>query len=159
MAHQREEQAVVLYLAELLSTQAQIPYPELMEIASRAGVEPGMTKSDAERRLTPYGPEIVAWTFGRIVEISRAHDILPVWIFMPTLEDPLHEEEITHLTGLAKDSGFVVIDLSDAYDNEDPDSLVVAYWDKHPNAEGHLLIAEALYRKLLENQQEIPLLQ
>jgi hypothetical protein len=159
MAHQREEQAVVLYLAELLSTQAEVPYPELIEIASRAGVEPGMTKADAERRLTPYGPEILAWTFGRIVEISRAHAILPVWIFMPTLEDPLHPEEIAYLSGLAGESGFVVLDLSEAYDNQDPDSLVVAYWDKHPNAKGHLLIAEYLYRKLLENKQEIPLLQ
>lgn len=159
MAHQREEQAVVLYLAELLSTQAEVPYPELMEIATRAGVEPDMPKSDVERRLAPYGPEILSWTFGRIVEISRARDIVPVWIFMPTLEDPLHQDEIDHLSGLARESGFVVLDLSHAYDNQDPDALVVAYWDKHPNARGHMLIAEDLYRKLLENQREIPLFQ
>jgi hypothetical protein len=81
----------------------------------------------------------------------------PVWLFMPTLEDPLHEEEITHLTQIAEESGFVIVDLSDAYDNRDLDSLVVAYWDKHPNAKGHSLIAEDLYRKLQEKEYEIPL--
>ena len=64
-----------------------------------------------------------------------------------------------HLTRVAEESGFIVLDLSDAYQNQDPDSLVVAYWDKHPNAKGHSLIAEDLYRKLREKEQEIPLFQ
>jgi hypothetical protein len=34
---------------------------------------------------------------------------------------------------------------------------VVAYWDKHPNAKGHMLIADDFYRKLREHEQEIPL--
>jgi hypothetical protein len=159
MAHQREEYAVITYLADRLSVGADLPFPELMELARQAGVVPGMTKGEIERRLNPKGPEILAWTYQHIVEASRVHGILPVWIFMPTLEDPLHEEEITHLTGLAEQSGFIVLDLSDAYDNQDLDSLVVAYWDKHPNAKGHNLIAEDFYRKLREKEEEIPLFQ
>lgn len=157
MAHQREEEAVVLYLADRISVGADLPYPELMELARKAGVEPGATKADAERHLKPYGTEILSWTYRRIVEVSRAKGILPVWIFMPTLEYPLQDEEIAHLKRVAGESGFIVLDLSDAYDNQDLDSLVVAYWDKHPNAKGHMLIAEDLYRKLHEKEQEIPL--
>ena len=33
---------------------------------------------------------------------------------------------------------------------------MVAYWDKHPNAKGHRLIAEDLYRKLQEKEEEDP---
>jgi hypothetical protein len=157
MAHQREEEAVILYLADRLSVGADLPYPDLMELARQAGVGPGVTKSDAERHLKPYGTEILSWTYRRIVEVSRAKGILPVWIFMPTLENPLQAEEIAHLKRVAEESGFIVLDLSDAYDNQDLDSLVVAYWDKHPNAKGHMLIAEDLYRKLQEKAQEIPL--
>ncbi len=157
MAHQREEDAVVKYLADRLSVEADLPYPDLLELARQAGAEPGMTKSEVERLIKPYGPELLSLTYRRIIEVSQAHGILPVWIFMPTLEDPLHEEEITHLTGLAKESGFIVLDLSDAYDHQDLESLVVAYWDKHPNAKGHRLIAENLYQKLLERNEEIPL--
>ena len=78
---------------------------------------------------------------------------------MPTLEDPLYEEEVAQLARLAEDAGFVVLNLSDAYQNQDLESLVVAYWDKHPNARGHQLIAEDLYRKLWEKEEEIPLFQ
>jgi hypothetical protein len=159
MAHQREEEAVVKYLADRLSVEADLPYPELVQIAQGAGAEWGATKAETERVLQPVGADLLAWTYRHVVDVSHAHGILPVWIFMPTLEDPLHDEEIAHLTRLAEEAGFIVLDLSHAYDNQDPDSLVVAYWDKHPNAKGHSLIAEDLYRKLREKEAEIPLFQ
>jgi alginate O-acetyltransferase complex protein AlgI len=159
MAHQREEEAVVLYLADRISVGADLPYPDLMELVHKAGAEPGMAKAEAERLLKPIGGDLLSWTYRRIVETSRAHGILPVWIFMPTLEDPLRKEEIAHLKSVAEESGFIVLDLSDAYDDQDLQTLVVAYWDKHPNAKGHMLIAEDLYRKLREQGNEIPLFQ
>jgi hypothetical protein len=159
MAHQREEEAVVLYLADRISVGADLPYPDLMELARRAGVEPGATKVEAERLLQPVRTDILSWTYRRIVEVSQAHGMLPVWIFMPTLENSLRQEEISHLKQVAEVSGFIVLDLSDAYDNQDRESLVVAYWDKHPNAKGHGLIAEHLYRKLREKEEQIPLFQ
>jgi len=159
MAHQREEEAVVKYFADRLSVRADLPYADLMEIALRAGAKPGATKAETERLLQPVGTEILSWTYRRIVEVSRAHGILPVWIFMPTLEHPLRQDEIAHLNRLAEEAGFIILDLSGAYDNQDLDSLVVAYWDKHPNAKGHRLIAEDLYLKLQEKEDEIPLFQ
>jgi len=159
MAHQREEQAVVMYLADRLSVGADLPYPELIELARQAGVEPGAAKVETERLLQPIGTELLSWTYRRIVEVSRANGILPVWIFMPTLEYPLQADEIARLNRMAEEAGFIVLDLSHAYDNQDPESIVIAYWDKHPNAKGHSLIAEDLYRKLLEKEEEIPLFQ
>lgn len=157
MAHQREEESVVLYLADRISVGADLPYEDLTKLARQAGVKPGMTKAEAERVLKPYGTEILSWTYQRIAEESRAHGMVPVWIFMPTLENPLRPEEVDHLKSVAEESGFIVLDLSDAYQNEDPNSLIVAYWDKHPNAKGHSLIAEDLYHKLHEKADEIPL--
>ena len=157
VAHQREEEAAVLYLADRISAEAALPYPDLIELAHQEGAEPGLTKVENERRLQPIGDEILARTYRRIVETTRAHGILPVWIFMPTLEFPLQEEEIARLSRVADEAGFIVLDLSDAYDNEDQESLVVAYWDKHPNVKGHRLIAEDLYRKLWEKEEEVPL--
>jgi hypothetical protein len=157
MAHQREEEAVVMYLADRFQVGADLPYDDLIEIGRRAGVDAEATKVGIERRLKPFGTEIVSWTYRRIVEISRAHGMLPVWIFMPTLEKPLQEEEIARLAHLAEESGFIVLNLSAAYENQDVESLVIAYWDKHPNAKGHRLIAERLYQALREKEGEIPL--
>jgi D-alanyl-lipoteichoic acid acyltransferase DltB (MBOAT superfamily) len=157
IAHQREEEAVVMYLADRLSVGAELPYEGLEELAHRAGLGAGATKVEGERRLQPFGAEILSWTYRRIVETSRAHGILPVWIFVPTLENPLQDETVEQLARLAKESGFVVVDLSDAYDDQNLESLVVAYWDKHPNAEGHRLLADRLYQTLQTRQEEIPL--
>jgi hypothetical protein len=159
MAHQREEEAAVLYLADRISVGADLPYPDLIAMARAAGAKSGATKVEVERVLQPIRTEILAQTYRHIVETSRAHGILPIWIFMPTLEDPLRQEEVDHLKQVAEQSGFIILDLSDAYDNQDLESLVVAYWDKHPNAKGHSLIADDLYRKLQENEKDIPLFQ
>jgi len=157
MAHQREEESVIKYMADRLSVGADLPYPDLMDLTHQAGADPEATKVETERVLQPVGTELLSWTYQRIVEVSGAHGTLPVWIFMPTLENPLRQEEIDHLKRVAKEAGFIVVDLADAYDNQDLDSLVVAYWDKHPNGKGHSLIAEDLYRKLQEQEDEIPL--
>jgi lysophospholipase L1-like esterase len=148
-----------MYLADRISAGADLHYPELSELARQAGATPGATKVETERILQPVGTEILAWTYQRIVEVSRAHGVLPVWIFMPTLENPLREEEIVRLRHVAEESGFIVLDLSDAYVGQDPESIVVAYWDKHPNAKGHSLIAEDLYRKLREKEEQFPIFQ
>jgi hypothetical protein len=157
MAHQREEQAAVLYLADRMSVGADLPYADLIALAQQAGVEAGMTKGEAERLLKPFATEILTLTYRHIIEVSQAHGILPVWIFMPTLEDPLQDAEVVHLVGVAEAAGFTVVNLADAYDNQDPESLVVAYWDKHPNAKGHRLIAESLYQALKDQEAEIPI--
>jgi hypothetical protein len=157
MAHQREEEAVVRYLADRVSVGAELPYPGLLELVGQADVQPGATKAEIERRLQPHAGDILAWTYGRIVEVSRAQGVLPVWIFMPTLEAPLQAAERDHLASVAAAAGFIVLDLSDAYQNQDEAALVVAYWDKHPNAHAHRLIAERLYQALRGKQAEIPL--
>jgi hypothetical protein len=159
VAHQREEEAAVLYAADRISLEVDLPYPELTEISRRVNAEPGMTKTEAERLLQPVGTEILSWTYRRIVEDSRAHGMVPVWIFMPTLESPIHQEEVDHLKQVATEAGFIILDLSEAYDNQDLETLVIAYWDKHPNAKGHMLIEETLYRKLQEKEEDIPLFQ
>jgi hypothetical protein len=76
---------------------------------------------------------------------------------MPTLEYPLQGAKITHLANLAQEAGFIVINLTNAYDHQDPESIVVAYWDKHPNAKAHQLIADSLYQALWEKREAIPL--
>jgi hypothetical protein len=157
VAHQREEEAVVRYLADRISVGAAFPYADLIELTRQKGVAAGLTKAETERRLYPLGTDILSWTYRRLVAVARAHGVLPVYIFMPTLENPLRADEVAHLIRLAEEAGFIVLDLSDAYANQEEASIVVAYWDKHPNAKGHRLIAERLYQALWEKKEQIPL--
>jgi hypothetical protein len=60
-----------------------------------------------------------------------------------------------HLTTLATEAGFSTVNLAHAYANHDLETLIVAEWDRHPNAQGHQLIADQLYTAL-QGQGLIP---
>lgn len=94
---------------------------------------------------------LVSWAYSRIVSEVEQQSVLPVWILLPIqpgVEAPEHQT--LKLTALARETGFVVVDLSAVYDGVDPSSIVVAEWDHHSNARGHLLIADGLLRALKE---------
>jgi len=157
VSHQIEEEVTVRNLAQSLATGVEIPYDYLVEVARKAGVQEGMAQSEVEGLLKPFGSEIVSWTYHRFVEVSREMGITPVWIFMPTLEMPLSEEVKVQLSDMAEEAGFIVLDLSDVYENQDIESIIVAEWDRHPNVEGNQLIALRLYEALREKEELIHL--
>ncbi len=156
VGHQSEEQIVIRNLVNRILSGVEIPYDYLTETARIAGVQQGMQEIEATRRLKPYGTELVSWTYRQIAEISQAHGITPVYIFLPTLEQPLSIEQKNQLLRLAEEAGFITLDLSNTFENQEVASIIVAEWDKHPNTIGHRLIAEHLYDALLENQDAIP---
>lgn len=157
VGHQHEAEIAVRNLASQLRSGSDIPYPYLVEIGKKAGVDTTMTQVEAERRLTPYERDIVTWTYRQVVEVAEQNGVLPIWVFMPTLEASFAPELAADLKQIAKDAGFVTIDLSTIFDDQDVTTLIVAEWDKHPNAKGHQLIANRLYQALLNNSQTIPL--
>lgn len=151
VGHQLEETILVRNLVSRLIAGVEIPYEPLIEIAAEAGVEPGMTQQEAEGLLAPYGTQLVIWTYERLAALSEAHGILPVWIYMPTLEVPNSIDEQARLTGFAEAAGLIVIDLSEVYSGQEIGEISVAPWDLHPNRAGHILIARYLYEALSEN--------
>jgi D-alanyl-lipoteichoic acid acyltransferase DltB (MBOAT superfamily) len=157
VAHSIDVEQVVARLAAKAREGIGLPYPRLVEAIERAGVGRGTAQSVAERRLAPLGPELVEWIYGRIVQEARARGIPAVWIYLPRISERVREEDEARLFDLAKRAGFEVIDLRDLYAGRDIDSLRLAEWDYHPNAEGHALIAERIHRELLERRAEIPL--
>jgi hypothetical protein len=155
VSHQIEEEVTVRNLVQSVTTGVEIPYDDLVEVAGKAGVQQGMSQSEGERLLKPYGEEILAWVYHRFVEIAGERGITPVWIFMPTLEFPLDAGEKTRLAGMAEEAGFITLDLADVYDNQDIGSVIVAEWDRHPNAKGNQLIAARLFKALQEKEELI----
>jgi hypothetical protein len=52
----------------------------------------------------------------------------------------------------ARQLGYDIIDIRDVYAGQDPSTLLLASYDKHPNAKGHRLIAERLFTELVERR-------
>lgn len=79
---------------------------------------------------------------------------LPVYIYLPLpYELPLNRKKVATLTTLAVQAGFIVVDLSNVFDNQNPNELILPDWMMHTNPRAHALIADALYNQLLSNAQ------
>ena len=150
IGHQMEEEINVRNLASRIVAGVEMPYEFLDEIAAEAGVEAGMTQTEAERRLKPFGDELIARTYSSVVKLARENGIEPYWFYFPTLESENNVQLQAELTQAALKAGFHVTDMSDTYEDQDWSTLIVAEWDKHPNARGHLLLAERMYAALSE---------
>lgn len=144
----RELSRASWYLVEAVQKELEIPYPELRDVASRAGLTAGMDETTGRRRLEAYRPEILAWSYGHIVEQSRLADAAPVFVFLPQVREGAWEEETPETLELASRAGFAVIDLSDVFERQDVTAIRLAEWDHHPNQRGHELIASRLYEEL-----------
>jgi hypothetical protein len=62
----------------------------------------------------------------------------------------LKDSDIEEHVAAAKAAGFTTISLKDVYNTKAPDELAIAPWDGHPNVIGHQLVADDLYRAILD---------
>lgn len=144
----RELSRASWYLVEAVQKGLDIPWPELQEIVARAGLQPAMDETTARRQVEPYRRDILAWTYGRIVEQAKDSGASAVLVFLPQVRKGTWQEETTETLQVAGEAGFSVIDLSDVYATEDITAIRLAEWDDHPNRRGHELVAARLYQEL-----------
>lgn len=133
----------------------EIPFAFVREILERTGVENGTARDVVQQRLAPYREELIRRTYREMVAVARAHDITPVWVYLPWANEEAMSEAALTLQRYAQEAGFVVVPLDGVYDGYDQHELEVAEWDRHPNALGHRLLAETLYRQVYDRQEEI----
>jgi hypothetical protein len=142
------------HLATIAIRGVDIPYQGLREIVQKAGINTQTTENDAVRILKRYGDELLFWAYPRFAEMCRQHGIRPVYIYTPVLQKVKDEpEKEARFMRCAKEAGVAMINISHAYENHQSDSLRVAEWDWHPNAEGHRLLADRLYKALRTNPE------
>ena len=143
----RESSRSAAYLAEALHKKLPIP-AALQPIVERAGVKAAMDEAALAKQLMPLGGEILQAVYRSIADRSRALGIRPVWIFLPQVREGSWQEETPEAVRAAQAAGFHVIDIGDVYKGHDIAILRLAEWDDHPNALGHRLVAERLYREI-----------
>jgi D-alanyl-lipoteichoic acid acyltransferase DltB (MBOAT superfamily) len=144
----REVSRSAWYMAEVVRKRIDVPYEGLRAIIQKSGATPGMDEATAQKHLQPYAAEILQSVYERIARESRERGIRPLWIFLPQVRGGSWQEETPQAVALAERAGFTVLNLHDVYDGHDNETIRLAEWDDHPNALGHKLVAERLYREL-----------
>jgi hypothetical protein len=116
------------------------------------GIGPGTSYAESAQKLKPRSEELLRWLYDEIVRRCREHDVVPMAGYIPHTgsigSDPARVEAVHRQMEIAAEAGMVVLNLRSAYDGVDLQSLWIAPWDSHPNAEGHRLIAVKLYDEL-----------
>jgi D-alanyl-lipoteichoic acid acyltransferase DltB (MBOAT superfamily) len=143
------------YLVEAVRKGISIPYAPLRELMAKAGVTPQTDETTALKQLEPYRAEILNFVYRHIADESRRRGALPIWIFLPQVQEGSWQEETPEAFRDAEAAGFLIIDLSDVFKGNDLASLRIAEWDEHPTAFGHKLIATKLFGAVRDKRHVI----
>jgi hypothetical protein len=156
-AHPQDPQVTLKKLTEWFQNDVPIPFQELVDIERRAGL---MTTANStataaddddgfyeiKGALLPFADEIVTWTYRRVVQDCRKHNVLPVYVFLPSAR-PFDHSVAKKDIRVARDAGFETVDLSEVFQGQDLPALQIGPWDFHFNKDGHKIVAERLYRE------------
>jgi hypothetical protein len=176
IAHETEFEKTMAGLAQFVDNRTDLVYEELRQIVADAGVDPGMARTIALRRLGPHRDRVMGWAYSHIAQRARAGGILPIWVFLPMpvpgtgpcppgteqlfcfgnqarvgAAADVSDPRVAKLFELAHQAGFVVIDLSNVYGDTELTDLWISAADGHPSAAGHRMIADALFKAIYEN--------
>jgi D-alanyl-lipoteichoic acid acyltransferase DltB (MBOAT superfamily) len=137
-------------LASAVEDDLALPFPRAVQAIRESGIEGRLPRIVAERRLAPQVPALLDAVYAEFVARARAQGIEPIAVFLPEPEPgAAANQRIPEQMERAASAGFTVLDVSDAYaDEPDLEALWVARWDRHPNARGHALLADAVHREL-----------
>ena len=127
-------------------TDARVPmYPELDSLVKSVPIDPYTLKSDPEKEK--MGKVLAKFGFNHFVKVCKKYNIQPVWVFVPAVSK---SNLLDEYLAIAHDAGFDdFISLEGIYDNYNQKLLQVSESDRHPNAEGHRIIANALFKELV----------
>ncbi|GIW85968.1 MAG: hypothetical protein KatS3mg108_0292 [Isosphaeraceae bacterium] len=137
-------------LARLLPLGLAWDAPQYAPTLQRAQLQPhdASDPSTLRHRLRPLRTQLVAHVYETITAECRRRGIPTAYFLIPRVGRPSPHDAQT-LLQLARNAGFdLIIDLSDAFDGLDPNTLAVAPNDYHPNATAHARLASLLHHAL-----------
>lgn len=114
----------------------------------QAQITKGMSTDEAIRRLRPRQAELLQWSLRRMAVEGRRLNARLVLALIPMPADRFDPVDKAALMRAGEQAGFTTIDLEGVYESRDPDTLSLSIADRHPNAEGHRVIAAGLYEAL-----------
>jgi lysophospholipase L1-like esterase len=147
------EASTGLHIARLEAEGGDLKYDYLRQIAALAEIKPNDPVRLDARKLAPYHMQMTRWALQQMKSSIAAQGAQMVIVLVPAPLPPAATAEAFDEIRPAVDSiGVPVIDLRDTFIKQDLEKLQVNYSiDVHPNALGHELIYENLYRKIQQD--------
>ncbi len=155
IAHPGEKWRLVNCLANLIGQGKYLKYPLLTFIKEKTAVNQTMSKAEVKTKLNPYADILIRWAYSEIAKECYTHHAKPVWVFLPTTTDTIDPAEYKYIRSVANQYGYLQLDLTGLYGSENRNDLIINEYNTHPNAKGHVLIANRFYDELIKNRKLI----
>ena len=136
-------------LATMIIRGHDMTYPFIEEIITAEGITKEMEELEIRRRLVPYQDRIMKFIYERVADLAREHDITPVWVYLPLINDR-HLSPADEGRAAAEAAGIKTVELHGVYGDYSIEELWVERADFHPNALGHRMIAARMVEVLRE---------
>ena len=133
----------------LLALDGKPPPRSLRGAVPKEALEPGLTETAVKRRLFEHGEEVLRAPLALVVDAARRMGAQPVFATIPMPTEELEFPRGHDPVALAREAGFIAIDLRDVYAGQVSEELIQSDADHHPNAKGHRVIAERLWSELV----------
>jgi hypothetical protein len=142
------------HVGNVMKAGVDLQYDFLRKVVAEAGVHPTDSQSRIERKLAPFHTPVILWSLRQLQQAAAHNHAKLVVLLLPwTVANPVSDAEnnasFERCRQELEAAKVPVIDLRDSFAGE-PDLRVlrVSRDDYHPNAHGHRLMADALYRKM-----------
>lgn len=152
-AHANETHRILYNIYKAYATGRDLRYPYLKDLMKQNGLKRAMRETEFMATLQPMGDSIARQGYRILHEMATTAGALPVWMYVPTLEDNEIPGEAERLEAEARSLGYHTFRMDKAFRGHDPGQLMLAEWDTHPNNLGHELLAREWVRKWKENPE------
>ncbi|MGC2109738.1 MAG: SGNH/GDSL hydrolase family protein [Candidatus Korobacteraceae bacterium] len=140
-------------IARLKLDGVDLKYDYLKQIAAQAGVQPTDHLNVMMRKLAPFHTQVTRWALTTMRDHAAAEGAQMVVLLVPAPIDPEIVSEIfDEIRPVVDGLGVPVIDLRNTFRHRPLEKLQIEYGvDVHPNAAGHEIIFDNLYKQLQQN--------
>lgn len=151
-AHPNEEHRIIHSIHKAWMAGKDMVYPMLLDLMHENDFSRVTPFAEYMKIVEPQKRKIVHQGYTLLYEMMLANGHLPVWAYIPALDDNEAPNEINELSELLQAIGYHTISVNAAFKDRKHSDLVIAEFDAHPNKEGHRLLAEEMVNQILSNQ-------
>lgn len=131
-----------------------IPFESWRAAARSLGLKPRMPRDEAAARAHRIASAVNDTAIDGIAASARAHGTPVIALGLNVVIDDA-PDQVPNAAAFAS-AGIPMLDMFDVFPEAERPALRVAPWDDHPNAAGHRLISERLYRELVPRLNQLP---
>jgi D-alanyl-lipoteichoic acid acyltransferase DltB (MBOAT superfamily) len=151
-AHPNESHRILHSIHKAWASGKDMVYPMLLDFMHEHNFSRVTTFAEYMKVAGPREAEIVQAGYKLLYELIVDNGQLPIWTFIPALDDNEGPTEAEDLKQLLSAIGYFPLIINNAFEGYKKEDLMIAEFDAHPNKKGHELLAEEMLRQILANQ-------